>query len=61
MNFGNKNSLELETCLQKLQKWKPKIKTSFDSLIELTNDQVSYRTFQIFTHNKILESVKLVN
>ena len=38
MNLGNKSSLEFETCLQKLQKYKPKIKTVSGSLIELTND-----------------------
>ena len=38
MDPGNKSSLEFETCLQKLQKYKHKIKTVLDSLIELTND-----------------------
>ena len=38
MDPGNKSSLEFETCLQKLQKYKHKIKTVLDSLIELTNN-----------------------
>ena len=38
MHLGNKSSLEFETCPQKLQKYKHKIKTVLDSLIELTND-----------------------
>ena len=38
MDLGNKSSLEFETCLQKLEKYKLKIKTVSDSLIELTND-----------------------
>ena len=38
MDLGNKSSLEFENCLQKLQKYKHKIKTVSDSLIELTND-----------------------
>ena len=38
MHLGNKSSLEFEICLQKLQKYKHKIKTVLDSLIELTND-----------------------
>ena len=38
MNLGNKSSLEFETCLQKSQKYKHKIKTVSGSLIELTND-----------------------
>ena len=58
MNLENKSSLEFETCLQKLQKCRYKIRTVSDSLIEL--DQMSYRTFRIFTH-KIFESLKLVN
>ena len=37
MDIGNKSSLEFETCLQKLQKYKHKIKTVSDFLIELTN------------------------
>ena len=61
MNLGNKSSLEFETCLPKLQKYIHKIKTVLDSLIQLTNDPISYRTFQIFMRNKIFESFKLVN
>ena len=38
IDLGNKSSLEFENCLQKLQKYKHKIKTVSDSLIELTND-----------------------
>ena len=38
MDPGNKSSLEFETCLQKLQKYKHKIKTVSNSLIELTNN-----------------------
>ena len=38
MDLGNKSSLEFETCLQKLQEFKHKIKTVSDSLIQLTND-----------------------
>ena len=38
MDLGNKSCLEFETCLQKLQKYKHKIKTVSNSLIELTND-----------------------
>ena len=38
MDLGNKSSLEFETCLQKSQKYKHKIKRVSDSLIELTND-----------------------
>ena len=38
MDVVNKSSLEFETCLQKLQKYKHKIKTVGDALIELTND-----------------------
>ena len=38
MHLGNKSSLELETCLQKSQKYKHKIKRVSDFLIELTND-----------------------
>ena len=59
MNLENKSSLEFETCLQKLQKCRYKIRTVSDSLIEL--DQMSCRTFRIFTHNKIFESLKLAN
>ena len=39
MNVQNKNSLDFETCLQKLQKYMYKIRTVSDSLIELTNDE----------------------
>ena len=45
MDLGNKNSLEFETCLQKLQKYKHKIKTVSDSFIELTNDPDELRNF----------------
>ena len=38
MNRGNKSSPEFEICLQKLEKYKHKIKTVSDSLIELTNN-----------------------
>ena len=38
MDLVNKSSLEFETCLQKLQKYKHKIKMVGDTLIELTND-----------------------
>ena len=38
MDLENKSSIEFENCLQKLQKYKHKIKTVSDSLIELTND-----------------------
>ena len=38
MDLGNKSSLEFETSLQKVQKYKDEIKTISDSLIELTND-----------------------
>ena len=34
----NKSSLHFETCLQKLQQYKHKIKTISDYLVELTND-----------------------
>ena len=38
MNRGNKSSLEFKTCLLKLQKYKHKIRTVSDCLMELTND-----------------------
>ena len=38
MDLVNKSSLEFETCLQKLQKYKHKIKMVGNTLIELTND-----------------------
>ena len=38
MNLGNKSSLEFKTCLLKLQKYKHKIRTVSDCLMELTND-----------------------
>ena len=38
MDLVNKSSLEFETCLQKLQKYKHKIKMVGDTLIEFTND-----------------------
>ena len=38
MNLGNKSSLEFEICLQKLQKYKYKIKTVSGFFIELTNN-----------------------
>ena len=38
MDVVHKSSLEFETCLQILQKYKHKIKTVGDALSELTND-----------------------
>ena len=53
MSLGDKSNLEFETCLQKLQKHEHKIKTVLT--------QTSYRAFKIFIHNKIFESLTLVN
>ena len=62
MNVGNKSSLEFETCLQKLKKYKHKIKTVSDSLIELTNDPDQLQNISDFyTEEDIEESSKLVS
>ena len=53
MDLVNKSSLEFETCLQKLQKYKHKIKMVGDTLIELTNDPDELQNISvIYTQQK---------